>query len=344
MSIRFAVALLALVSCHAWAEDLAVPKADLPGLSDPAGIKRIEGSILIGRDQVAYDEITLPSGALRRGDDGEDRASSSLPTSAGARTRLIYLLPRGRSTLEAIRSYQTEMSAAGFKANWECADDACGASNISGYNMLNQIWPSSAWTFADTSPASCAAGGMVAEQRYAALHNATTGAVLGVVAWRPQINSIYCAEGEFQQQVAVAIVLITPKERVQSMVSVSASEMEKSIAQTGRVALYGIHFDTASASLKAESKAALDEIAKLLNSQPNLKLHIVGHTDDQGGLDANFDLSRRRAAAVREALTTQYAIAATRLTANGVSYLAPVASNSDEAGRAKNRRVELVPM
>ena len=95
--------------------------------------------------------------------------------------------------------------------------------------------------------------------------------------------------------------------------------------------------------IKPESNAALAEIAKLLNSNPALKLHVVGHTDNQGSLDSNFALSKARAQAVSVALSQNYAIAAARLNANGVSSLAPVASNTDEAGRAKNRRVELVP-
>lgn len=121
-------------------------------------------------------------------------------------------------------------------------------------------------------------------------------------------------------RVFVALARVQPKARVQDMVTVSASEMQKSMDSTGRV-----------------------EIAKLLNGNPALKLHVVGHTDNQGGLDSNFALAKARAQAVSSALAQTYAIAATRLTANGVSSLAPVASNSDEAGRAKNRRVELVP-
>ena len=68
----------------------------------------------------------------------------------------------------------------------------------------------------------------------------------------------------------------------------------------------------------------------------------MGHTDNQGGLESNFDLSKRRAAAVKDMLVKQYGIAADRLTANGVSYLAPVSTNGNDAGRGKNRRVELV--
>ena len=70
---------------------------------------------------------------------------------------------------------------------------------------------------------------------------------------------------------------------------------------------------------------------------------MVGHTDNQGTLDSNIALSKRRAEAVNAALASQYAIAANRLAAYGVADLAPVASNAAEDGRAKNRRVELVP-
>jgi len=130
---------------------------------------------------------------------------------------------------------------------------------------------------------------------------------------------------------------------VQDMVVVSSDEMSKAIAATGRVALYGILFDFNKADLKPESKPALAEIAKLLTQEPGLKLHVVGHTDNVGGFEFNLGLSKRRADAVVAALTREYGIAASRLTPNGVASLAPVAVNTTEEGRAKNRRVELVP-
>jgi len=127
------------------------------------------------------------------------------------------------------------------------------------------------------------------------------------------------------------------------MVMVKADEMAKSIASSGRVALYGILFDFNKADIKPESKPALEEIAKLLKTDTNLTLHVVGHTDNVGSYDANLTLSKRRAEAVVAALTSEHGISAARLTANGVANLAPVAVNSTDEGRAKNRRVELVP-
>ena len=87
----------------------------------------------------------------------------------------------------------------------------------------------------------------------------------------------------------------------------------------------------------------MEEIARHLKSEPALKLRAVGHTDNQGALESNIALSKRRAEAVTTTLASNYGVAANRLSAFGVAVLAPVASNTGEEGHAKNRRVELVP-
>ena len=106
--------------------------------------------------------------------------------------------------------------------------------------------------------------------------------------------------------------------------------------------MYGIYFDTGKAEVKPESNDTLTQIAKMLQLQPELKLLVVGHTDNVGTLAANMDLSKRRADAVVKALTTSFGVSPSRLNAQGAGPLAPVASNRTEDGRAKNRRVELV--
>jgi outer membrane protein OmpA-like peptidoglycan-associated protein len=122
----------------------------------------------------------------------------------------------------------------------------------------------------------------------------------------------------------------------------AAKDLSTEITKSGHVALHGIYFDTDSAVLKSESKAALDEIGKLLGQETDLKLFVVGHTDNTGAFAHNMDLSKRRATAVAAALVKNYGVAQERLSAHGVGQLAPVASNDAEEGRAKNRRVELV--
>ncbi len=121
----------------------------------------------------------------------------------------------------------------------------------------------------------------------------------------------------------------------------SASALKKSMDADGHVAIYGVYFDTAKAEVKPESRPSLEEMAKLLTAKPAMRVYVVGHTDNVGVLNANLDLSQRRAEAVAKALAA-LKIDPQRMTAKGVASLAPLGSNANDAGRARNRRVELV--
>lgn len=125
-------------------------------------------------------------------------------------------------------------------------------------------------------------------------------------------------------------------------VQAKPAEWMTDINATGHAAVYGIYFDVDKAVVKPESGPALQEIAALLQKNPKLNIHLVGHTDATGLFDRNLKLSEARAGAVVNALVTQHGIAAARLKASGVGPLSPVASNRTEEGRARNRRVELV--
>ncbi len=135
---------------------------------------------------------------------------------------------------------------------------------------------------------------------------------------------------------------IVQKQAMNQDVVADAKSLARSIKDSGKASIYGIYFDTGKAEIKKESEPALNEIAKLLKADPGLKLYIVGHTDNVGGLDYNMKLSKDRADAVLKTLVGNYSAAAAGLQAFGVGPLAPVASNQAEEGRAKNRRVELV--
>ena len=135
---------------------------------------------------------------------------------------------------------------------------------------------------------------------------------------------------------------IVEKQAMQQHVVADAASFADDLKATGHVAVYGIYFDTNKAELKPESGPALLEVAKLLASDPALKLWVVGHTDSVGAVDSNMRLSQARAESVVTALTTTHGIAAARLKGYGVGPLTPVATNTTEEGKAKNRRVELV--
>ena len=135
---------------------------------------------------------------------------------------------------------------------------------------------------------------------------------------------------------------IIEKQAMNQDVVADASSLANSIKESGKVAVYGIYFDTGKSTLKPESKPTLQEITKLLKTDANLKLYVVGHTDNTGAFDANMKLSMDRAAAVVNALVSEYSVNASRLRACGDGPTSPVASNDTEEGKALNRRVELV--
>lgn len=135
---------------------------------------------------------------------------------------------------------------------------------------------------------------------------------------------------------------VVEKQSMTQQVVADAAALLADLERAGHTVLHGILFDTDKAVVKPESAAALSEIAKLLKGHPDMTAFIVGHTDMSGNLEHNLDLSDRRAAAVVEALVTDYGISRERLTARGIGPLAPMGSNDSEAGRALNRRVELV--
>ncbi|HXM17173.1 MAG TPA: OmpA family protein [Candidatus Tumulicola sp.] len=119
-------------------------------------------------------------------------------------------------------------------------------------------------------------------------------------------------------------------------------KIERALEKSKRIAIYGIHFDFNSATVRKESQPVIRDIADILKQHADWKLTIEGHTDNVGGAAYNLDLSKRRAEAVRSILVTRYAIAAARLSSAGYGFTHPKASNATEAGRAENRRVELV--
>jgi len=138
-----------------------------------------------------------------------------------------------------------------------------------------------------------------------------------------------------------ALFLIQKAGMAQDIVA-NAEAFANDINATGHVAVYGIYFDSGKSLIKPESAQAIGEIAKLLKSQPALKLFVVGHTDNQGGVESNIKLSQDRAEAVLKALAGEHGIATARLRSYGCGQFSPVASNDSEEGRSKNRRVELV--
>jgi outer membrane protein OmpA-like peptidoglycan-associated protein len=122
----------------------------------------------------------------------------------------------------------------------------------------------------------------------------------------------------------------------------TAARVERELQGAGRTVLYGIYFDPASDRIRPESAATLREIAAVMRRNAGWTVTVEGHTDALGGDAYNLDLSRRRAASVKQALVGDYGIDGKRLQTTGYGASRPKDSNDTLDGRARNRRVELV--
>jgi OOP family OmpA-OmpF porin len=313
----------------------AAAQTEVAGAKDFPLIKRYEGSRLIGYDSRSFDTVKLLLGKLKLGDNGQP-AVDAVREVEGRHTRLLYLAPPERSALEVFRNYEADLAAKGFAVLYKCSgEEACESFGAEIYRIL---YPPTAAL--QNNELSKVAFNVPAEPHYLA---ATLARPEGQVS-----VSLYVAVDrgnafpETKDRVAVLLDVVEDKPMEAKMVTVDAAKMAKDIAATGRVALYGLYFDTDKAELKQESAPSLAEIGKLLKAQPDLKVYIVGHTDNVGVFDYNMSLSQRRAKSVVDQLIKSYGIAPERLKPAGAGMIAPVASNDDEAGRSKNRRVEIV--
>ncbi len=150
----------------------------------------------------------------------------------------------------------------------------------------------------------------------------------------------YVQAGAFNEGANYDLLIVETKGLEQEVVA-DAAALKQGLAAEGRVALYGLYFDTGKAIVKPESEPTLVQMVKLLQQNASLKVFVVGHTDGTGTLETNVKLSADRAAAVVSALTSR-GIDASRLKAAGAGPWSPVATNRTDEGKAKNRRVELV--
>jgi OmpA-OmpF porin, OOP family len=127
-------------------------------------------------------------------------------------------------------------------------------------------------------------------------------------------------------------------------VAVGAPDMRNKLMTEGKLVTYGIYFDVNKDVVKPESYGTLKEIAAILNEVPDVKVKIVGHTDSDGADAANLELSKNRAASVKNELAKSFGVNADRLVTEGAGETQPVAANDSQANKALNRRVEFIKL
>jgi outer membrane protein OmpA-like peptidoglycan-associated protein len=305
-------------------------ETDMPGSQDYPDLPRVSGTYIAGYDQKQFDRglfITEMSGY-----------TPSLAHPEGKRTRILYVGQPDQTTLQILRNYQVAFEQLGeYEEIWSCVGKDCHT------NMANGvIWEKSnriPVSFRN-APSIYNLSGNYRDPVYlygrivkddSLLHVSMFGAFM-VTGGLTGIRN--------RPMVHVEILQIDDFEP--TLTFVSADEMLGEIRRTGSVSLYGIQFALDSADLTAESTETVAEIAKALQASPQLKVYVVGHTDNQGAYDYNLNLSKARAEAVVGALTKEHGIEPARLQAAGVGPVAPLAANDSDEGRGLNRRVEIV--
>jgi OOP family OmpA-OmpF porin len=309
---------------------IAALAADLPGSKDPPGMKRYEGSEIIGYREPRFDEFLLPMGPPTSQDPPKYAKSLKIE---GLVSRYAYVAPAGRTPTELLRNYKLEFQRLDLVTLYEKGPSDRGwfGPTLSQIAVEDKIGDILAYNEAQERV-------LVGRTKDAS----PTYYYVFVTSYRDGNMPDRLQSTVTKDSALAELVVVTPQQMEKKMTFVNAGEMSRSLADSGKIALYGIYFDTDKDSLRSDSLTTLQEIAKLLATDRSLKVSVVGHTDNQGKPDYNLDLSRRRAAAVVRELTSKYGISTDRLSSFGCGFYAPVASNDTEDGKAENRRVELV--
>ncbi len=309
-------------------------EADIEGAKDHPAVGRYKGSVISAYEMKEYEEVRfLKPDKIDLAGTGSAQLTDkfSIPL-AGRSTIIVYEGPQSRSILEVLNNYIAALTAKGFSLIGRCRGQECG---LIGSNVwIQDLYTRGARTSRIHRPVNSNSND---DTIYALLKKQTAAGNI----WVSLYGSQYTREENILPNFLVSVLEEKPMQG-NSIVFADAKTMQDEIEQNGRIALYGLYFDTGKATLKPESDKQLAEIAKFLKAKPNLKLLVVGHTDNQGTLEYNKTLSEERATTVARALKSGYAVPDGQLTPLGVGMAAPVETNKTDAGRAKNRRVELV--
>lgn len=127
-------------------------------------------------------------------------------------------------------------------------------------------------------------------------------------------------------------------------IAVGLPDMRSKLITDGKLVVHGIYFDSGSDKIKPESYGTLKSIAEVLKENSDVKVNIVGHTDSDGADASNLDLSKKRSESVKNALTNDFGIDASRMETDGKGEVEPISDNKTSEGKANNRRVEFIKL
>ena len=304
----------------------------------------ISAALWVAASQVGAAELTLPYGAVLSGENHEGFTSQKLPIgpfsngeipsiwAEGTRSFKAWQSENGNlTTLQMLSPLKEQLVDQDYQIIFECRDIDCGGFD---FRYAQELLPEPQM-HVDLSDFRFLAAQRMTEDtpEYISLfvsrnrtkgflhvttigHEETTDLVPATFSTKSEPNEIFQIEND--------VLIGTLLER------------------DGMAVLEDLNFEAGSAALQSIDFPSLKALADFLSANPTKRVTLVGHTDAVGSMEANFRVSKARANSVRQRLIGQFGISESQIDAQGVGYLAPLASNQSEDGRSLNRRVEVV--
>lgn len=327
---------------------VSVQAADADGPGDHDLLKRVEGSEIIWSQQMEQGEMAVALDRVEWDYDAQKFKETRMEYAEGRHTILYYKMPEGTSEKQAVKYLQTELLAIGFNTLFSGANDELDDGSN---RFVEQLFP----TVKQDEQLPYLHQFNHEKQRYAAMKGpGENGQAVYVSMYAFTLQDDAAAGYEKLKErhelasdnVVVRVDVLETKGVDASLIQIKAADVEEALNTQGRAAIYGIFFDPDKAEIRQESTETLGEIAKAIKNTPvGQRFLIVGHTDNQGGNPSrNQTLSSRRATAVVAELVGVYDIPAEKLIPFGAGMSSPLAPNTNEEGRARNRRIEIVAM
>ncbi len=309
---------------------------------------RVAGAAVLGAglaSAAAAPAFEMPPGALRTAEAAEAFGRYNVPTAAwtgsglpatpveGPVLRQAWRLPGAESSATTLAALRAALLAEGYAVVFECEDEGCG-----GYDFR----------FATEVIAAPDMHVNLADFRFLAARRSGDGGEGGegwataLVSQSRDVGFVQIVLAGQAPPPAAPVADLSTKAPGAAAVTAAAAPLAEALESQGRAVLEGLAFDTGSSRLADGPYPALSALAEYLRARPDRRVMLVGHTDAAGSLAGNIALSRERARAVVAALIRDHDVPAAQLSAEGVGFLMPLQANLTEAGRAANRRVEVV--
>jgi len=301
-------------------------------------------SVALASPAVAELSLSFPGNARETASQTEEFDSYKIPVGPYADGFVQTLVAEGRSVTKAWRvemrggttllvmdSLRQQLEGLGFELLYECTTEKCGGFD---FRFETEVLPEPVM-HVDLGDfrylAAQRLGGAVPE--YVSLfvsRGAEAAFVQMIVVGSPATTSVEVkSEG--------LTVLTSP-----SIPNVAFGSVVETLLRNGSAVLDDLQFQTGSSALGEGKFLSLVDLSEYLKANPDIRIALVGHTDAEGSLQGNINLSRKRAQSVAQRLQQEFGIPGTQVEADGVGYLAPRANNQSEEGRTLNRRVEVI--